>query len=150
MAIKEEAGEQIASSFLCGRVGQPSDSRAELHLPVVPGEDMHHEAPGKIRENPEFTPAEKKDITPRREGNLSTGADAGTGPPKKLFEELPQCSRVGQPSDSTAKRPREDEPDDEEVGQGNKKKKRRGKARCRPGANERRWTALEGAQRDAQ
>ena len=62
------------------------------------------------------------------------------GPPKELLEELPPWTRV-------EKRPRDNEVEPEDS---NKKKKRRGKVRCRPGANERRWTALEVAQHDPQ
>ena len=41
-----------------------------------------------------------------------------------------------------------DEDDEPVQGPGRPKKKRRGKARCRPGSSERRWAALEMAQRN--
>ena len=130
MAIKEELGIAPAQ---CSRVGQPSDSTAGAQMADKP-EDMYNEAHDKIM---------RKDVMTSTQASSSAGTEMGSdyspdlkGPPKELFEELPPWKRV-------EKRPREDESDV----QG--KKKRRGKARCRPGANERRWKQLEAAQRDS-
>merc|ERR1719498_2319935 len=38
-------------------------------------EEMYTEAHGKIRENPEFEPPEKKDITSKRSGNTVTPSE---------------------------------------------------------------------------
>merc|ERR1711924_310106 len=40
-------------------------------------EDMYTEAHGKIRENPDFQPAEKKGITWQRKGNTVTSSAGG-------------------------------------------------------------------------
>merc|ERR1711976_35012 len=67
-------------------------------------EDMYKEAHAKIRENPEFEPKEKKDITITRKGNKIVASDGSTYTRNKKISKEERKNTVAQKINSARAR----------------------------------------------